>query len=312
MRLLEAAAGERYDHAIQRALEEDGHPTSIREVRLALKDGRIRVDGRKKAPGERAVGGEAIELDRFTPRAEAKVAPEPDLLALSKVLFEDSALLALSKPSGVPTGPLRPDERGTLLGAAIARAPEIAAAGPPLEGGLVHRLDIETSGVVVFAKDPRTRALLRASLSAHKVEKRYHALVHDSRGALEDGQVIAGAIAQAGKPDRVRVVIAGEADALEAETTVRVLERFTHLGGLAWIEARTHTGRRHQIRAHLAAAGAPIAGDPIYGTHDPTPDTLSRLALHAASFRLPDGRTFEAPLAGDLESVLAALRSQSS
>ncbi|MCA9554459.1 MAG: RNA pseudouridine synthase, partial [Myxococcales bacterium] len=212
------------------------------------------------------------------------------------VLFEDPHLLVLDKPSGVPTQPLRPGEGGTLLGAAVARAPAIAAAGPPLEGGLVHRLDVGTSGVVVFAKNAAQRMHLRDDFNHHRIEKRYLAL---ARGTLPDAAVAEGPIGPGG-PDRVRVGPGGQ----PARTEVEVLARFED--GLLWVEARTSTGRRHQVRAHLADLGAPIVGDPVYGA-GPEP-LLARLGLHAAAVTLADGRRFEAPVRGALAEVLDGLR----
>jgi 23S rRNA pseudouridine1911/1915/1917 synthase len=295
------AAGERLDHAIAAALEAAGHATSIREVRAALKDGRIRVNGRTRKPGDRASGGEAVALDAFVPRKEAIVEPEPELLARAPILYEDAHLLALAKPSGVPVAPLRAAEKGTLLAAAIAHAQEIAEAGPPLEGGLCHRLDIETSGIVLFAKDEATREKVRDDFGAHKIEKRYFALVTDPSGALDRGRTIDGAILGAG--DRVRVVEVGTKSALSASTEVRLIERLR--GAQRWVEAVTVTGRRHQIRAHLASIGAPIAGDKTYGG---ALEVCERLALHAHRLTLGSRRAIDAPLPDDLGAVLERLR----
>jgi 23S rRNA pseudouridine1911/1915/1917 synthase len=298
MNLPELARGKRFDHAIHEALSGAGRASSIREVREAMKDGRIRVDGRSRKPGDRAKGGEEIGLERFTPKREAVVEAEPELGA--KVLFEDAHLLALDKPSGMAVAPLEAGEKGTLLAAAIARAPQIASAGPPLEGGLSHRLDVDTSGIVLFAKDEATRAGLRADFSAHRIEKRYLAIVIDRDRALADGHVIEGAIVNAG--DHVRVAGAGEQQpkgALPASTRIAVKKELG--GGRRLVEATTVTGRRHQVRAHLASAGAPIAGDRLYGGDA---SDAPRLALHACRILLADGRAIESPLPGDLAALV--------
>lgn len=279
---------------------------SVRELRRAIREGSIRIDGRRREPGDRAKGGEGIELIEFTPRQEAAVAPEPALAPRVTVLFDDEHLLALSKPSGMPTAPLRPGERGTLLGVAIARSAEIGGAGPPLEGGLVHRLDVGTSGIVVFAKDLATRAALRDAFSRGAIEKRYLALAYDPTSRVVGG-VIDGWIGPGPSKDRVRVVAAETEGALPARTEVRVRERFAH--GLVWIEARAVTGRRHQIRAHLASAGAPIIGDPIYGPDLPrSASVVPRLALHASHVVLPGGPSITADVEGELREVLESLR----
>src|SRR5262245_6748734 len=160
----------------------------------------MKVDGKKRAAGDRAGGGEEIALGAFVVRAAASVAAADDPRAA--VLYEDDALLALSKPSGMPCAPLRHGEPGTLLGAAIARAPAIEKAGPPLEGGLLHRLDRDTSGVVLFAKNEATREVMRQAFADHAIEKRYFALVLDP--GLEDRFTVQSWIAQAG--ERVKVV----------------------------------------------------------------------------------------------------------
>lgn len=306
MKLPATARGLRFDQAIHEVFVSDGRDVSVRELRRAIREGSIHIDGRRREPGDRAKGGEAIELGEFTPRQEAAVAAEPALASRVAVLFEDARLLALSKPSGMPTAPLRPGERGTLLGVAIARCAEIAAAGPPLEGGLVHRLDVGTSGVVVFAKDLATRAELRDAFSRGAIEKRYLALAFDPSSRVVGG-VIDGWIGPGPSKDRVRVVAPETEGALPARTEVRVRERLPH--GLVWIEARAVTGRRHQIRAHLASLGAPIIGDPIYGPDLPrSASVVTRLALHASVVVLPGGPSITADVDGELRDVLEGLR----
>lgn len=275
------ARGERYDRAVASLLGEVGRAASIREVRRALSEHRILIDGRPAKPGARATGGESVLLVDFQPRAEAEVAPEPELLAHVTVLFEDEDLLVLDKPAGLPTQPIRPGERGTLLGAAVAQAEVIGRFGPPLEGGLVHRLDVETSGVVLFAKRPEVQENLRAAFRRHAVEKRYRAVVS---GAITAPQVVRGAIGEIGAgPGRSRVRLV-QTGGLYAETEVRPVTP-------SRVEAVTRYGRRHQVRVHLASLGTPIAGDRLYGGAP-----AARLMLHATTVTLPSGRTFESPL----------------
>lgn len=295
------ASGQRYDHAVREALAAAGHESSAREVRQALREGRIRVEGRRAAPGARARGGESIDLGEFVPRSEATIRSEPELLLTIRVLFEDPTILALDKPSGIPTHPLAHDEASTLLGAAVAHDPAIARAGPPLEGGLVHRLDRGTSGVVIFAKDVATRERLRDAFARGRIEKRYRALVFDPERRLVSGQVLEGAIAPAADPRRVEVTGADSTGALAART--EIVSVSPGRAGWAWVEVQAHTGRRHQIRAHLASVGAPIGGDPLYGSAAPDRAGLSRLALHAASVLLPEGLLIEAPLPADLAAL---------
>lgn len=287
MRITTAHAGERLDRAIADTLQVDGIRASIREVRRALKDGIIIVDGRRCPPGNRAEAGMRVDLGSFVCRADARIAPDPALLARVTVLYEDDRLLALDKPSAISTAPLVDGESGTLLGAAVAHAPQIAECGPPLEGGLLHRLDFGTSGVVVFAKDAETRRTLRAAFSAHLIEKRYAALVHDPQGELRGDRVIDAPLSSG---TTVKIAEDGQ----PASTAITVVRR--RADGLVEVEARTSTGRRHQIRVHLASIGAPIFGDERYGIRDQAP----RLALHAAAVSLPDGPTISAPPPADV------------
>lgn len=287
LRLPATAKGERFDQAIAAALE----GASVREVRRAVKEGLILINGKKRAPGDRAKGEEDVDASRFAARAEAELEPASELRVA--VLFEDKKLLALDKPSGMQTAPLRPFERDTLLNAAVAHAPSIAEAGPPLEGGLVHRLDRDTSGVVLFAKDAATRESLRQAFQVHRVEKKYLAVVSDP--GLPDRLSVESWLLQAG--ERVKIAAPHAEGALHAATELRVLKRRKKL---ALIEATTFTGRRHQIRVHLANEGAPIAGDALYGDAELAP----RLALHAASIQVPELKAIESPFPAELEALL--------
>lgn len=267
----------------------------MREVRQALRSGRIRVDGRRVAPGATCAGHEEIDLAAFTARSEAVLAGEQD--ARVEVLHEDDELLVLAKPSGMPTGPLRPGELGTLLGVAVGLAPAVADAGPPLEGGMVHRLDRDTSGVVVFAKTQARRAALREAFRRHEIEKRYLAI---AQGGLAGPVVVVGAISTAEDRRRVRVNLG---HGLPARTAFAV-KKSTGPDRWVLIEAVTCTGRRHQVRAHLACLGMPIVGDVAYGGLE-TP-AMPRVALHASHVTLPNGVSFSAELAVDMRDFLQA------
>lgn len=310
---------DRWDRAIRRALTAIGHEASVREIRAGMKSGAITVEGRRRAPGERAEAGAAIRV-AMTLRADATLTGDDALAARIERIYEDDELLVLAKPSGVPTTPIRADETsGTLLHAAIAIAPAIAEAGPVLEGGAVHRLDTATSGVVLFAKSRATRATLRQLFREHRVEKQYEAIVEgDLDGVFADGPVTVDApIANAGDHVRVRVPAGDEvpSDALEASTpetatdssrgtnpTARsdALEAVSIVTrtGPRRVRVTTRFGRRHQVRVHLAHLGLPILGDTMYGGAD-----APRLALHARALVLPDGTAFEAPPPPDFEGL---------
>ncbi|MEL7370756.1 MAG: RluA family pseudouridine synthase [Myxococcota bacterium] len=266
-----------------------GRDVSLREVRAAIKRGIITVSGRPWPPGRPVVGDEHIDIDRFIARAEAQPVPCADDRVA--VVADLPDLLVLDKPSGMPTNPLRADETGTLLHAAVALHSSVASAGPPLEGGVAHRLDTGTSGIVLVAKTREARVRLRNAFRHHAVRKTYWALTKPPSWTT---QTIIARIA--GKGSKVRVVDGGQG--LNAKTEAIVVRRTEQL---AWIKASTQHGRRHQVRVHLSHAGAPLSGDTLYGGRE-----AQRLGLHAGEVQLPDGRLFAAPLPPDLIALLEA------
>jgi 23S rRNA pseudouridine1911/1915/1917 synthase len=216
------------------------------------------------------------------------------------VLFEDSDLLVLDKPAGLHTAPLRPAETGTLLDQVIALYPEVAALpGVKLvEPGLVHRLDRDTSGLVVVARTAEAFALLRRAFLTGGARKFYLAACGGSKEEAPVGASvhIASRFAPYGPGRRmVRVVLPGDGKksfAREAarriyETDVEVVFREA---GRALLSARILRGFRHQVRAHLSFLGWPILGDALYGFPAP-PDLPPRLYLHAARLEMAHPRS---------------------
>jgi len=214
----------------------------------------------------------------------------------------------VNKPAGLVVHPAPGHTSGTLVNALLAHVPDLAG-GPPqwaiggeLRPGIVHRLDKDTSGLMVVAKHDAAHRHLAAQLKNREMDKRYLALV-DGRPNTETGTVEAPIARDPRHPQQMGVVAGGR----PATTIFRVLQRFRHH---TLLECKPVTGRTHQIRVHLAAIGCPAAGDTTYGRKQPSLP-LARQFLHAArlTFRLPSGptRTFEAPLPPDLESVLARL-----
>jgi 23S rRNA pseudouridine1911/1915/1917 synthase len=207
------------------------------------------------------------------------------------VLYEDADLVAVSKPAGIPSHPLRPGEGGTLAEALVARYPECARASiDPREGGLGHRLDRGTSGVLVAARHPEAWRRLRQALAAPGCEKLYLAEVvgEPQPGSLlslpsvhriaDDRWSVTAAIGRIGRSG-ARVKLDGGRNPLDARTEVHLLER---RGATALVEARLSKGRAHQVRAHLAYLGTPVVGDVLYG-RDPE---NTELHLHAAVLTL--------------------------
>lgn len=226
---------------------------------------------------------------------------EPEAIPL-RVVYEDKDLLVIDKPAGMTVHPAPGHARHTLVNALLAHCTDLSGVGGVLRPGIVHRLDKDTSGLLLVAKNDRAHADLSRQLKERSVDKRYLALV---QGHLEQPEgVIEGAI---GRDPRNRKRMAIVEGGRPARTAYRVRE---YLDGLTLVEVAPSTGRTHQIRVHFAAAGHVIVGDALYGK----PSTLvGRQFLHAyrLGFRHPaDGRplAFESPLPADLEEALRLVR----
>jgi 23S rRNA pseudouridine1911/1915/1917 synthase len=270
-------------------------PESSRRMLAELFDaGAVRIAGKLAKKGDHAPPGAQVTLAR-EPATGADLRPVPDPVAaeLLQVLLVDDDVVVVAKPGGMPSQPLRAGELGTAANGIAALHPECSSTSDdPRDGGLVHRLDIGTSGALIAA---RTRAAwldLRAAFGAGEVEKEYLALV-------EQNPVASGCdlpLSQRGK----RAVV-DLASGLPAHTSWEVIARH---GGKRLLRCHAATGRMHQVRAHLAHCGAPIVGDELYGGR-PFPGLLG-FFLHASriSFR---GRIVEAPLPADRRAVIAVL-----
>jgi 23S rRNA pseudouridine1911/1915/1917 synthase len=242
-----------------------------RLVRELCAGGRVLVDGRRARPADPVLAGARVELE--SPSDEV----EPEALPLD-VRLETAHVVVVNKPAGQPTAPLRPGEVGTLTNALVARYPEIAAIGRRArEPGLLHRLDTQTSGLVVVCRTAHALRVLGAALDAGRIEKRYLAI---ATGELAgDGTLDAALAPDPQRRGRVRTVAPDEPGyARSSSTRFRVLDR---QGELALVELRMNRGFRHQIRDHLASAGAPLVGDALYGGR-PWPEHAERHALHAS------------------------------
>jgi 23S rRNA pseudouridine1911/1915/1917 synthase len=272
----EEALGLRVDAAIAAGLE-----VSVNEARRLLESGRVTIDGRPAKKGSRLRLGALVEVKNWQgheahARARRPV-PEPDLLL--DVLYDDEAMVAVDKPAGWPTHPLLPLERGTVANALVARYPACAEAAPdPREGGLVHRLDLGTTGVLVAAKTTAAYARLREAFSAGEVDKVYWALVHGTPAA--HAIIDAPLVTKSGTAK----IAPHDPDALPARTEVRLLVAGN---GHALIEAHARTGRLHQVRAHLAHLGHPLVGDARYGAPASDRPLSEHAVLHARAVTLP-------------------------
>lgn len=252
------------------------------EARALCANGRVRLDGRRVDKGARAAAGATLEVEL---PEEERVIPEPD--SPLDVRLKRGDVVVVHKPAGMPTVPLRHGERGTLAGALIARYPEMLGFGHgPREPGVVHRLDTQTSGLVVAARDPETFVRLAAGLREGALQKRYVAICEGANLPLS-GDIDFPLCSDPRRYGRVKVAEASARYRHPAQTQFRVLERGPHF---VLLELTASPAFRHQIRAHLAAIGHPIAGDTLYG--GARAEVLgARHALHASYIAWAGERT---------------------
>jgi len=277
------------------------------QTRRLIARGAVRVDGRAvaaEAKGTAVAAGSCIAVAPFTRPEHQRALAQPELPL--RVLAEGPGWLALEKPAGVPVHPLEEDERGTILNAVLARFPEVHGVGEgALRSGVVHRLDVETSGVLLLATQEERWKQLREAFAGHRVEKVYRAI---ALGRIEgEGEVTLALVTARHRPARVRVVEAREQHrARGARDAVLRWRAIEPLAGATLVEVRPVTGFLHQIRATLAHLGAPLAGDRSYGpARDVTGAT--RHMLHAARVHYQDVEA-ESPDAPDFAALLERLR----
>lgn len=294
-------------------------------VKAMLDAGQVRVDGRRARKGDAVSAGATIELLAPPPPRDFSPLAEPDLAVTAR--FEDAAVAVLEKPAGMPTHPLKPDELGTLANAIVARYPETLEIGfARREPGLLHRLDTDTSGLVIVARLPEAFEALRAASRAGNVHKRYLALVE---GAVPtEGRVDYPLVPHRKDPKRVEAVtphvrLRAGTRTHEAQTRYRPVRSFrvptgsvdAPPGELTLVEVELETAFRHQVRVHLATVGHPLVGDTLYrGPAAPGAMGLTRHFLHASEVIFPHPRTgaetrVTSPLPDDLAAVLHHLRS---
>jgi 23S rRNA pseudouridine1911/1915/1917 synthase len=266
-----------------------------------IEDNHIRVNGRDARASASLRAGDVVTVWRPLPQPTDLVAEDIPL----SVLYEDADAVVVDKPAGMVVHPAPGHPRGTLVNALLARYPDIAIGGD-LRPGIVHRLDRDTSGLLVVARNERALRDLQAQQQARTMRKIYLA-VADGRFREPEGAIDAPIGRHAN--DRTRMAVT--ADGRHARTHWRVLE---DLGEYTLLEVRLETGRTHQIRVHFAYKSRPLLGDPLYGPRRPRASFgLERQFLHAhrLGFHLPGGGPWveiESPLPADLAAALARLR----
>ncbi len=288
--------GERLDKALA------AHFADLSRVQIQslIRDRLVTVnDGFVKA-SYRLENGDAIHVR--VPVAEKEQAPQPETIPLV-ILYEDDNLAVIDKPAGMVVHPAYGHTSGTLVNAVLAHWPQLATIDGPERAGIVHRLDKETSGVILVAKTSAAQDSLRAQFKDRQVEKRYLALIEglpDTPEGLIDAPI--------GRDPNQRKRMAVTRDGREAVTEYHVLE---HYADHSLVEVFPKTGRTHQIRVHMAFIGHPVVGDTVYGRRKQR-IKMKRHFLHAAAitFTLPDKGeliTVEAPLPVPLQDVLNKL-----
>ncbi len=295
------AAGQRLDRWLAAQVSD----VSRARLQALIADGHVRVEGHARKPSHRLVAGERIDVDIPPAPPEAL---EPEAIALS-VVHEDEHVLVVDKPAGIVVHPGAGNARGTLAAAVLAHAPGTAGVGGPRRPGVVHRLDKDTSGLLVIAKTSLAYDSLTTQLAARTVRRVYLAVAH---GRVTAPAAVIDRPISRDPRDRTRMAVRPLGQGRRAVTEIRVLERFREF---TYLEARLQTGRTHQIRVHLTSLGHPIAGDEVYGgrRRRALPVMLEGLALHAAglAFAHPHTRArmeFGSPLPPRIERLLSHLR----
>jgi 23S rRNA pseudouridine1911/1915/1917 synthase len=275
-------------------------------VQRLISDGRL-VDGAgRRLRANSVVTGEALViLDVPEPETPYHLEPDPSIEVMAA--YEDADVLIVDKPAGLVVHPAPGHRRGTLVNGLLARPGTYGSIAGIARPGIVHRLDRDTSGLLIVAKHDAAQQSLMAQLKARRIKKTYVALVQGSVSAA-----VGRIEAPIGRDPKDRKRMAVVPNGRQATTGYRVRERFE---GWTLLELDLITGRTHQIRVHLAALGHPVAGDVVYGTGTSRkgPDGLERLFLHAWRLELvspTSGRLIraEAPLPEELETVLTSLR----
>jgi 23S rRNA pseudouridine1911/1915/1917 synthase len=304
LRLPTEAAGRRLDRALAEALPE----FSRSRLKRFIDAGQLTVDGGIARPRDIVAGGERVALDAPIEDAVAPLAQAIDL----SIAWEDDQVIVVNKPAGLVVHPGAGNRAHTLQNALLAHDPTLSKLP---RAGIVHRLDKDTTGLLIVARNDAAREFLTEALAARNIEREYQAI---AVGVMTSGGTVDAPIDRH-PVDRVRMAV--RTGGRDAVTHYRVIERFRRH---TWVRVMLETGRTHQIRLHLAHAGYPLVGDSVYGRRLEIPRGATaaleaalrdfrRQALHAAKLTFPhptDGRAIEvtAPLPADFLALIATLR----
>ena len=302
-------AGQRLDVFLVRS---DLVPSRAAAQRL-ITDGHVHVNGDIATKRHTVRAGDRVEVF-VPPPVPSQLVPEAIPL---DIRFEDAHLIVLAKPAGLVVHPARGHASGTLVHALLAHTEDLGTQAGDDRPGIVHRLDKDTSGLMMVAKDDETQVALSEALKVRSIERRYVALVHGY--VAPDAGLVDAPIARHTR-DRMRMAVSSHEGAKQSVTTFRVLERFMagrYDDGYTLVECKLYTGRTHQIRVHMQYIKHPVVGDPLYGRGHPKADLgLNRQFLHAYRIAFDHPLTGERidltdPLPSDLADRLRALADSS-
>jgi 23S rRNA pseudouridine1911/1915/1917 synthase len=289
--------GRRLDHFLARYLKEE---LSRSQLQKLIATGYVEVDGKvQKKSNYRLKGGQGVELTLPAPK-RLEVAPEEIKL---DILYEDRDIIVVNKPRGMVVHPAPGHEKETLVNALLFHCRDLSGIGGVRRPGIVHRLDKDTSGAIIVAKNDLAHLKLAEQLKARQVKRLYLTVV---KGKMRNETGTITAPIGRHKKDRKRMAV--RIDGREATTHYRVL---AYLGDYTLLETKLDTGRTHQIRVHLAYLGHPVAGDPVYGRNRELP--ITGQALHARLIGFYHPRTgsymeIKAPIPGDFRRLLKFLK----
>jgi 23S rRNA pseudouridine1911/1915/1917 synthase len=281
------------------------------EATVLIVEGAVAIDGVVATKGSaRVVEGSTIEVAIEPIASRAALAGDPSVEVT--VVHEDDDLLVVDKPAGLVVHPGAGNQTGTLVQGLLARYPEIASVGDALRPGVVHRIDKDTSGLLVVARSPIGYAGLSAQITAHSVVRRYLTLVW-GRLASPRGMIDAPIGRSVRTPTRMTVSARGR----EARTSYEVVAMYDEPAPVSVLRCTLDTGRTHQIRVHLQTIGHPVVGDRRYGGHRPPFTHLRRFFLHAEHLELDHPATgahlsFDAALPSELQAVISQLQATAS
>lgn len=293
----EQYASERIDKFITEALEEDVSRTLVQQW---VKDGHVKVNGKTIKPNYKLSEQDVISLRIPEPQGVELAAENIPL----NVVYEDADVIVINKQRGLVVHPAPGHYSGTLVNALMYHCKDLSGINGELRPGIVHRIDKDTSGLIMSAKNDKAHASLAEQLKAHTVNRKYIALVH---GNLQHDQGTIDAPIGRDSNDRKMYTVT-EKNSKHAVTHFVVIERF---GDFTLVELKLETGRTHQIRVHMKFIGHPLVGDPMYGKSKGM--LMDGQALHAAILGFKHPRTeewlqFEAPIPADMENLLQTIR----